>query len=545
MEPAECWICRWYFLHVKWRGDSVVLGRYIGWIREEPYHPCASDPFNGLKSVDGFLAAGLYYGVDAWGKFRNTLTEWILNLKRDPQYAEPLGCLLAEAIKREWDGDLRRAGEVLLVPVPKHPEEKAGYNQALERAEAVRARLRGLYDVKLEEAVEKTAPVKAGAVRAGRDLESRSAEYMKFLRARVRLPPDSLVVIIDDVRTTGTTIEALARTLRGAGAKRIYAAVVARDALRRAFTCTVPKIWEDHSNYDDAHPREAARLAALWERQILTRRGATTLGIARSVREGRKLVEILAEELNAVNEVRPYAKAERLGIVPVPMDAPEYPPNLLSYGYGEVYPPLVLFRAGKPLDKVLRSPIAVVGTRDPTDQGREATRRIAALLAGRGHTVVTGLAAGVDREAAEAAARAGGAVVGVLPHLLDGPSALSRDAHLLFDLAEEAAVVAEHLLRDPAATRQRLAARNRVIAGMSHAVIIPETRYRQTRWGTKYQVQFGIKAQRPVVILRPQTDQRDVWDAYEFFEREGAHVADRPEEAVELAERLARLQPSG
>jgi hypothetical protein len=34
-------------------------------------------------------------------------------------------------------------------------------------------------------------------------------------------------------------------------------------------------------------------------------------------------------------------------------------------------------------------------------------------------------------------------VVGVLPHLFDGPSALSRNAHLLFDLAEEAAVVAE------------------------------------------------------------------------------------------------------
>jgi DNA processing protein len=459
---------------------------------------------------------------------------------------------LAEAIKREWDSDLSQAREVLLVPVPNHPKEKDGYNQALELAKAVHARLRGLYNVRLEEAVEKTAPVKVAHVREDHDLETGANEYMKYFRARVRLPPHSLVVIIDDVKTTGTTIEALARTLRRAGAKRIYAAVVARDALMKAFTCTIPRIWENHDYYDDTHPQEAAQLAAYWERLDLKKRKSRILEIARLVREGRKLVEILAN-VNTVNEIDSYVEAERLGIVPVPMDAPEYPSNLLRYGYGDVYPPLVLFRIGKPLNKILRSPIAVVGTREPTSHGREAARRIATLLARRGHTVVTGLANGVDIEAAKAAAEAGGAVVGVRPYLLRESNRLCNVVKNLFDMTENVtenvAVVAEYLysVEDDVIMRQRYALRNRIIAGMSYAVIIPEARYKESGWGTKYQVKFGIKARRPVIILKPSEDQAEqgVWAAYKFFEEMGAYVADTPEEAVELAEKLAGLQRAG
>jgi len=544
VEAVRCWICRWYFLHVEWDGVEKVLGRYIGWIRGEPYHPCMADPFNGLASVDRFLALGLYYGKERWERPLNELSEWILKLKRDSRHAEPLGCLLAEAIKREWGGDLRQFREVVLVPVPKHPEEKGGYNQALELARSVYTRLGSQYNATFEEVVEKTKPVSAAKLRHELPShEERVVQYMKLYKLRKRLRPDTLVIIIDDVRTTGATLEALARILKESGVRKIYAATAARDALLEKFKCVKPSIWEDHDNYDDAHPQDAARLAALWERWSQIRDKLTTLEIAHMIKQGKKLSDIFTP--HPINEVTPYKEAEKLGVVPTPMDTPEYPPNLLNYGYGEVYPPLVLFRVGRPLSRVLKSPVAVVGARDPTAPARKATRRIAQLLAERGHTIVTGLARGVDKEAASAAAEAGGAVVGVLPHLFTAKpplATLEKDAAWLLSLTDRSAVVAEHLVASPGLTRQRLAARNRIIAGMSHAVIIPEARYRATGWGTKYQVQFGIKAGRPVIILKPQTRDEAVWQAYRYFKKEGAYVAETPEEAVELAEELKLSQ---
>jgi hypothetical protein len=56
-------------------------------------------------------------------------------------------------------------------------------------------------------------------------------------------------------------------------------------------------------------------------------------------------------------------------------------------------------------------------------------------------------------------------------------------------------------------------------------------------WDTKCRVLFGTEARRPAV-----DPDRPKGRLGAFFE--GRHVADNPEEAVELAERLARLQPS-
>lgn len=353
-----------------------------------------------------------------------------MSLRGIPQYGEPLGCLLAEVVRREWDGVLSGAQEVLLVPVPKHPD--GGYSQAWELAKSVYRRLEPYYKVRLEDVVEKTEPVKAEDLRADKDSERRVANYMKSLRPRRRLGPDVLVLIIDDVRTTGTTLEALARLLKGAGARRVYAAVAARDALKKEFTSTLPDVWEDHGNYDDGHPQDAVVLAALWERWRELYPQTTTLALAKAVKEGKKLGDLLA--VRPAVGARVYVKAERFGVVPLPMDSPEYPRNLLNYGYGEVHPPLVLFRMGRHLSQILTKPVAVVGTRSPTRWGLEATRRIARLLAERGHTVVTGLARGVDKAAAEAAARAGGAVVGVLPHLLEDQTHLNPNVKWLFEI---------------------------------------------------------------------------------------------------------------
>ncbi len=58
--------------------------------------------------------------------------------------------------------------------------------------------------------------------------------------------------------------------------------------------------------------------------------------------------------------------------------------------------------------------VAIVGTREPSDDGRARARRLARALVKDGITVVSGLAAGIDTEAHTAAIEAGGKTVAVI-----------------------------------------------------------------------------------------------------------------------------------
>jgi len=184
-----------------------------------------------------------------------------------------------------------------------------------------------------------------------------------------------------------------------------------------------------------------------------------------------------------------------------------------------------MFYAGS-LDALKRA-VAVVGTRSPSEAGREAARRVAALLAARGCAVVTGMARGVDAEAALAAVRAGGVAVGVLPHLLAPEVAgwLSTGRFTAVSL---------HLFEDRRALRQRLAERSRLIAELAHAVVVPEAR-RRRRWGTIHCVRRALELGKPVAVLRPLTRDEDVRSAFEAFVAMGATPVSTPEEAVDVA----------
>ena len=70
-------------------------------------------------------------------------------------------------------------------------------------------------------------------------------------------------------------------------------------------------------------------------------------------------------------------------------------------------PPAVLYYKGM-LYPELRLPIAIVGAREPSDYGRRVTRELAEELASAGACIVSGLAYGLDRVAAEGALDAQG-----------------------------------------------------------------------------------------------------------------------------------------
>lgn len=114
--------------------------------------------------------------------------------------------------------------DVLVVPVPLHPEKekKREFNQSELIATYVSNRLN---------------IAKAPALRRIKETKSQvgltkieRAENMAgaFKCVKKKLVQDRVILLIDDVATTGATLNACATVLKAAGAKRIIAAVVAR-----------------------------------------------------------------------------------------------------------------------------------------------------------------------------------------------------------------------------------------------------------------------------------------------------------------------------
>jgi DNA processing protein len=134
--------------------------------------------------------------------------------------------------------------------------------------------------------------------------------------------------------------------------------------------------------------------------------------------------------------------------------------------------PIILYYRGNAnlnADKI----VGIVGTRNITEYGREVTRRLVQELAAQDVLVVSGLAYGVDIAAHQAALEQNLKTVGVLAHGLNQiypPQHKSTAAKMIDQgglLTEYHSQIAMHPSFFPS--------RNRIIAGLSDAVIVVES----------------------------------------------------------------------
>ena len=175
----------------------------------------------GEFAFDSARSLGLYGGV---------LRALILQLKfhRRERLGERLGARLAEI----WDplGGACGDGRTLLVPVPLHGsrERERGFNQSALLAGGLShalARTHGGAGIEARALLRtKATPPQTGLSFSARRENVRGAFSVvepDWVRGRV-------VVLVDDVMTTGSTLSACAEALKAAGAERVLALTLAR-----------------------------------------------------------------------------------------------------------------------------------------------------------------------------------------------------------------------------------------------------------------------------------------------------------------------------
>lgn len=207
-----------------------------------------------------------------------------------------------------------------------------------------------------------------------------------------------------------------------------------------------------------------------------------------------------------------------------------YPAQLL--GIREM-PPLLFSRGDL---RVHDQAVAVVGSRKASEEGLRIARAVATTLAGRGVTVVSGLAAGIDTAAHSAALEAGGRTVAVIGTGIRRyyPSANQR----LQDHIAEVGLVISQFWPDAPPSRQSFPMRNAVMSGYAVATVVVEAGETS---GARIQARLALQHGRPVV-LTSQVMQCD-W-AKTFAENPGVYVVRGTAQLLEALEDILTYQPT-
>jgi DNA protecting protein DprA len=134
--------------------------------------------------------------------------------------------------------------------------------------------------------------------------------------------------------------------------------------------------------------------------------------------------------------------------------------------------PCILFSKGN-IDLNQERPVAIVGSRHNTLQGKQFTEELIQTLKDYGVFVISGLAYGIDIIAHKAALSAGLPTLAVLAHGLDQVYPAAH-RHTVDKMLQNGGIISEY----PSGSelkKQNFPARNRIVAGMAEATIVIET----------------------------------------------------------------------
>jgi ComF family protein len=225
--PSPCPLCRAVILEKKEGFCPACVASFE--VIQEPVCFCCGHPLQGALGPEPFLCHGcllrdaLLPEVRSIVLYSGSVRKAILRVKygRQAAVALGLGIFLRDHHSRVFPDEVFDR----IVPVPLHPERlrEREFSQCVLMARPLAAHLKIPLDLDAVERIRHTMPQSA----------SSEAERRKNLRGAFRVrKPERInrrsILLLDDVYTTGATLEALACSVQSAGARRVAALTLAR-----------------------------------------------------------------------------------------------------------------------------------------------------------------------------------------------------------------------------------------------------------------------------------------------------------------------------
>lgn len=157
----------------------------------------------------------------AVGFYENALRASVLSLKRQPHVSSHLINLFVAAAQRK---PLNKATRIIPVPLHENRQRERGFNQASVIADALGKQLQ----LPLDEAT-LLRPRASEKYRAGLDPKGRRDTVTGVFEVRYpKLVEGESVLLVDDVFTTGATVNSCAEALLASGACDVFVLTIAR-----------------------------------------------------------------------------------------------------------------------------------------------------------------------------------------------------------------------------------------------------------------------------------------------------------------------------
>lgn len=166
---------------------------------------------------------------------------------------------------------------------------------------------------------------------------------------------------------------------------------------------------------------------------------------------------------------------------------------------GKLDPPILLYYRGN-IDALKLPGIAVIGTREPTENGVKAGLYFSEQFAAKGYNIVSGLAVGCDTTGHKGALQAGGTTTAFLANGLDWDSIYPKEnLNLAQQIVENNGLLLSEYPIGQSCGAYGLVARDRLQAGLSLATVVIQT---GVSGGTMHAVNATLASKKPLFAVR-------------------------------------------